>query len=231
MKDRYESPLCSRYASREMQRIFSPDYKLSTWRKLWVALAESEMELGLPITQAQVDEMKAHIYDINYEDAQQHEARVRHDVMAHVMAYGDYARACVPFPSSCSCRTPLRPPLPLSPVLPPVPPLPLSPVLPPVPPRPPPPLSPTLTGASGHGSPASSSARQLRSCARASASARSFSSSWDSSRSMLARAASTRPRIVLCWLLAESRSRTSSRPKPILRSEVTTCRWSRTAGS
>ena len=89
MKDRYESPLCSRYASREMQRIFSPDYKCSTWRKLWVALAESEMELGLPITQAQVDEMKAHIYDINYEDAQQHEARVRHDVMAHVMAYGD----------------------------------------------------------------------------------------------------------------------------------------------
>ena len=89
MKDRYESPLCSRYASREMQRIFSPDYKFSTWRKLWVALAESEMELGLPITQAQVDEMKAHIYDINYEDAQQHEARVRHDVMAHVMAYGD----------------------------------------------------------------------------------------------------------------------------------------------
>ena len=68
MKDRYESPLCSRYASREMQRIFSPDYKFSTWRKLWVALAESEMELGLPITQAQVDEMKAHIYDINYED-------------------------------------------------------------------------------------------------------------------------------------------------------------------
>ena len=62
MKDRYESPLCSRYASREMQRIFSPDYKFSTWRKLWVALAESEMELGLPITQAQVDEMKAHIY-------------------------------------------------------------------------------------------------------------------------------------------------------------------------
>ena len=89
MKDRYESPLCSRYASREMQRIFSPDYKFSTWRKLWVALAESEMELGLPITQAQVDEMKAHIYDINYEDAQRHEARVRHDVMAHVMAYGD----------------------------------------------------------------------------------------------------------------------------------------------
>ena len=89
MKDRYESPLCSRYASREMQRIFSPDYKFSTWRRLWVALAESEKEMGLPITQAQVDEMKAHIYDINYEDAQRHEARVRHDVMAHVMAYGD----------------------------------------------------------------------------------------------------------------------------------------------
>ena len=85
MKDRYESPLCSRYASREMQRIFSPDYKFSTWRKLWVALAESEMELGLPITQAagRRDE-GAHMDDINYEVAPQHEKRVRHDVMAHV---------------------------------------------------------------------------------------------------------------------------------------------------
>ena len=89
MRNTYETPLNSRYASPEMQEIFSPDRKFTTWRKLWVALAESEMELGLPITQAQVDEMKAHIYDINYEDAQRHEARVRHDVMAHVMAYGD----------------------------------------------------------------------------------------------------------------------------------------------
>ena len=89
MKDSYESPLSSRYASTEMKYIFSPDRKFTTWRKLWVALAESEMELGLPVTQAQVDEMKAHIADIDYDDARRHEERVRHDVMAHVLAYGD----------------------------------------------------------------------------------------------------------------------------------------------
>ncbi|MCQ2437307.1 MAG: adenylosuccinate lyase [Clostridia bacterium] len=89
MKAVYESPLNSRYASKEMQYIFSPDRKFSTWRKLWVALAESEMELGLPVTQAQVDELKAHIDDIDYECARMHEQRVRHDVMAHVHAYGD----------------------------------------------------------------------------------------------------------------------------------------------
>ena len=89
MKNTYESPLNSRYASREMQYIFSPDRKFTTWRKLWVALAESEMELGLPITQAQVDELKAHIKDIDYDAARKHEERVRHDVMAHVHAYGD----------------------------------------------------------------------------------------------------------------------------------------------
>ena len=89
MKDSYESPLSSRYASAEMKYIFSPDRKFTTWRKLWVALAESEMELGLPVTQAQVDEMKAHITDIDYDDARRHEERVRHDVMAHVLAYGD----------------------------------------------------------------------------------------------------------------------------------------------
>ncbi len=89
MKNTYETPLNSRYASKEMQYIFSPDRKFTTWRRLWVALAESEMELGLPITQAQVDEMKAHIYDIDYEVAAKHEERVRHDVMAHVHAYGD----------------------------------------------------------------------------------------------------------------------------------------------
>ncbi len=89
MKDTYETPLNSRYASREMQYIFSPDRKFTTWRKLWVALAESEMELGLPVTQAQVDELKAHITDIDYEAARKHEERVRHDVMAHVHAYGD----------------------------------------------------------------------------------------------------------------------------------------------
>ena len=88
MKDTYETPLNSRYASREMQYIFSPDRKFTTWRKLWIALAESEMELGLPITQAQVDELKAHVNDIDYEAARRHEERVRHDVMAHVYAYG-----------------------------------------------------------------------------------------------------------------------------------------------
>ena len=89
MKDTYETPLNSRYASREMQYIFSPDRKFTTWRKLWIALAESEMELGLPITQAQVDELKAHVNDIDYEAARRHEERVRHDIMAHVHAYGD----------------------------------------------------------------------------------------------------------------------------------------------
>ena len=88
-KSTYESPLNSRYASPEMQYIFSPDRKFTTWRKLWVALAESEMELGLPVTKAQVDELKAHVEDIDYENAARHEARVRHDVMAHVHAYGD----------------------------------------------------------------------------------------------------------------------------------------------
>ncbi|MDO4355313.1 MAG: adenylosuccinate lyase [Clostridia bacterium] len=89
MKNTYETPLNSRYASREMQYIFSPDRKFTTWRRLWVALAESEMEMGLPVTQAQVDELKAHIDDIDYENARRHEERVRHDVMAHVHAYGD----------------------------------------------------------------------------------------------------------------------------------------------
>ena len=89
MRDSYESPLSSRYASAEMKYIFSPDRKFTTWRRLWVALAESEMELGLPVTQAQVDEMKAHISDIDYDDTRRHEERVRHDVMAHVLAYGD----------------------------------------------------------------------------------------------------------------------------------------------
>ena len=84
----YESPLNSRYASKEMQYIFSPDKKFRTWRKLWIALAESEKELGLPITQEQIDELKAHADDINYEVAQEREKIVRHDVMSHVYAYG-----------------------------------------------------------------------------------------------------------------------------------------------
>lgn len=88
MNDRYQSPLSERYASREMQYIFSPDKKFRTWRKLWIALAETEKELGLPITQEQIDELKAHADDINYEVAKEREKLVRHDVMSHVYAYG-----------------------------------------------------------------------------------------------------------------------------------------------
>ena len=92
--DRYASPLSERYASKEMQYIFSQDMKFSTWRKLWIALAETEMELGLSqdgkpvITQEQIDEMKQHINDINYDVAREREKLVRHDVMSHVYAYG-----------------------------------------------------------------------------------------------------------------------------------------------
>ena len=88
VKDTYESPLSARYASKEMKYIFLPDKKFRTWRKLWIALAESEKELGLPITQEQIDELKAHADDINYEVAQEREKIVRHDVMSHVYAYG-----------------------------------------------------------------------------------------------------------------------------------------------
>ena len=86
--DRYVSPLSERYASKEMQYIFSPDMKFRTWRKLWIALAETEKELGLNITQEQIDELKAHADDINYEVARERERQVRHDVMSHVYAYG-----------------------------------------------------------------------------------------------------------------------------------------------
>ena len=86
--DRYSSPLSERYASKEMQYIFSQDMKFRTWRKLWIALAEVEKELGLNITQEQIDELKAHQDDINYEVAQAREKEVRHDVMSHVYAYG-----------------------------------------------------------------------------------------------------------------------------------------------
>ena len=88
MNDRYQSPLSERYASKEMQYIFSPDKKFRTWRKLWIALAETEKELGLPITQEQIDELKEHQDDINYEAAKERERLVRHDVMSHVYAYG-----------------------------------------------------------------------------------------------------------------------------------------------
>ena len=86
--DRYVSPLSERYASREMQYIFSPDKKFKTWRRLWIALAETEKELGLDITQEQIDELKANADNINYEVAKEREKKVRHDVMSHVYAYG-----------------------------------------------------------------------------------------------------------------------------------------------
>ena len=86
--DRYVSPLSERYASKEMQYIFSPDMKFRTWRKLWIALAETERELGLNITQEQIDEMKAHADEINYDVAKERERQVRHDVMSHVYAFG-----------------------------------------------------------------------------------------------------------------------------------------------
>lgn len=88
MSSRYETPFSSRYASPEMQYLFSPDNKFRTWRRLWIALAEAERELGLPITEEQIAEMKAHAEDINYDVAAAREKEVRHDVMAHVYAYG-----------------------------------------------------------------------------------------------------------------------------------------------
>lgn len=88
MYDRYESPLGQRYASKEMQELFSQDKKFKTWRKLWIALAESEAELGLDISQEQIEELKAHAEDINYDVAKEREKVVRHDVMSHVFAYG-----------------------------------------------------------------------------------------------------------------------------------------------
>lgn len=87
--DIYQPPLCERYASKEMQNIFSNDRKFSTWRKLWIALAESEQELGLPISDEQIEEMKAQIDNIDYEKARQYESELRHDVMAHVHTFGD----------------------------------------------------------------------------------------------------------------------------------------------
>jgi adenylosuccinate lyase len=88
VRSRYENPLCERYASKKMQEIFSPDKKFSTWRKLWVALAESQKELGLNISDRQIEVMKGHLYDINYDVAEQREKEVRHDVMSHIYAYG-----------------------------------------------------------------------------------------------------------------------------------------------
>ena len=92
----YHNPLTTRYASREMQQAFSDEKRFKLWRKLWIALAESEMELGLNITQEQVDELKAHAEDIDYDLAAQFEKEVRHDVMAHVKAYGESAKMAKP---------------------------------------------------------------------------------------------------------------------------------------
>ncbi|HUT90876.1 MAG TPA: adenylosuccinate lyase [Thermoguttaceae bacterium] len=88
-KNQYENPLITRYASSRMSEIWSPQRKFSTWRRLWIALAEAEAELGLPITPEQIAELKAHVDDIDFEAADEHERRLRHDVMAHVHAYGD----------------------------------------------------------------------------------------------------------------------------------------------
>lgn len=89
MTNVYENPLCTRYASAEMKEIFSADRKFSTWRRLWTALAEAEQQLGIEITDEQLNELRAHITDIDYERAAQYESEVRHDVMAHVKTYGD----------------------------------------------------------------------------------------------------------------------------------------------
>jgi adenylosuccinate lyase len=91
MTDRYESPFSTRYASEYMLKLFSADTRYQTWRKLWAALAEEEMNLGLPITEEQVKELYAHITDIDYDCVRTREKEVRHDVMAHVYAYGKSA--------------------------------------------------------------------------------------------------------------------------------------------
>ncbi|MBP2071670.1 adenylosuccinate lyase [Thermoanaerobacterium butyriciformans] len=88
MSNIYENPLITRYASKEMAQIFSDDEKFKTWRKLWIALAKSEKELGLNITDEQIEEMEMHVEDINYEDAKRFEKELRHDVMAHIRAFG-----------------------------------------------------------------------------------------------------------------------------------------------
>ena len=96
MKNTYESPLCSRYASDAMQFIFSPDKKFQTWHRLWIVLARAEMQLGLPVTQEQIDEMELHKDEIDYEYAAEMEKKLRHDVMAHVHAYGRQCPKAMP---------------------------------------------------------------------------------------------------------------------------------------
>lgn len=95
-RDVYESPLSQRYAGRKMKYLFSPDMKFKTWRRLWIALAEAEKELGLPVEQEQIDELRAHAEDINYEAAEAREKEVRHDVMSHVYAYGQQCPKAAP---------------------------------------------------------------------------------------------------------------------------------------
>lgn len=94
--NRYEHPLVDRYATKEMSEIWSPDRKFSTWRKLWLALATAEKQLGLAITQEQLDAMKAHLHDIDYEYAAEMEKKFRHDVMAHVHTFGKAAPVAMP---------------------------------------------------------------------------------------------------------------------------------------
>ena len=89
MKNKYESPLCSRYASEQMQYVFSPDMKFTTWRKLWIALAKAEQAMGLDITDEQIAELEAHVDDVDYEKAAAYEKECRHDVMSHIKAYSD----------------------------------------------------------------------------------------------------------------------------------------------
>lgn len=96
MKNSYESPLCSRYASDEMLYIFSPDKKFTTWHKLWIALARAEMQLGLPVTQEQISELELHADEVDYEYAAEMEKKLRHDVMAHVHAYGHQCPGAMP---------------------------------------------------------------------------------------------------------------------------------------
>ena len=96
MKDIYENPLITRYADRKTAEVFSDDNKFRLWRKLWIALAESEKELGLDVTDAQIAEMKKYADDINYDFAAKEEKIVRHDVMAHVHAFGEQAKTAMP---------------------------------------------------------------------------------------------------------------------------------------
>ncbi|MBQ4227426.1 MAG: adenylosuccinate lyase, partial [Clostridia bacterium] len=96
MTDKYESPFSTRYASQYMLRLFSQDMRYQTWRRLWAALARTQMQLGLPITGAQMDELQAHISDIDYDCVRQREEEVHHDVMAHIHAYGKAAPNAAP---------------------------------------------------------------------------------------------------------------------------------------